>query len=107
MSTDYRFEPNVPFKKVLKKLPKGIVIEDNPKNTDTEKCLTDGSDYIWLYDCGGNASFTRWGGNDPHEMLEAIADKFKVAILSEHDEGYFTDEELAEFEAVDEAEIVG
>jgi hypothetical protein len=66
-----------------------------PGTTEHNRCLTDGTNYMWvkISSCGFFvSSITRYGGNDPQTILKAIAEEFDTDMYSEHDaefwEGY-------------------
>jgi hypothetical protein len=50
-------------------------------------CLTDGANaaWVWIEDNGVVDSLTRFGDNDPDNILEAIALMFETDIFSEHE----------------------
>ena len=67
-------------------------------STKTSRCLTDGRNYLWVYinDDGFVAGLTRYAGNSPGKILDAIADTFDTDIVSEHEPqfwGFNTEEE--------------
>jgi hypothetical protein len=55
------------------------------------KCLTDGTNFVWAYTNkkGLVTDFTRYGGNCPHEIFDAICEEFGVRIVSEHEPEFF------------------
>jgi len=95
MSTCYRCIPPLPFADFLAGLSaSGLSISDHPDATDKDVCVTDGSDFIWASTGdGSDTGFTRYGGNFGEGIIDEICEHFDVDILSEHDDGYFEDEE--------------
>jgi hypothetical protein len=55
------------------------------------RCLTDGTNFIWVIgNARGYVSFlTRYGQNDPNQILDAIAKAFECEIVSEHEPQYW------------------
>jgi hypothetical protein len=101
MSTDY-----VPLKKIrFADLIDGRLESRNvcehfvpSETTDLRRCLTDGGYYLWVYiDSEGFVGcITRYGGNAPGFILNAIADTFDTEIVSEYQPefwGFATNEE--------------
>ena len=72
-------------------------------STKKSRCLTDGRNYLWAYinDDGFVACLTRYAGNAPGKILDAIADAFDTDILSEHEPqfwGFDTEKEWNKFQ---------
>jgi hypothetical protein len=59
--------------------------------TEQKRCLTDGRNYLWVsMDDGGAVwSLTRYAGNAPGKILEAIAEAFNTDIFSEYQPQYW------------------
>jgi hypothetical protein len=99
MSTDYCPLPPIRFADLFDGRLKEVgIYEYQPQEqTSDERCLTDGRNFLWVYsDEHGSVTFTPCGGNAPQRILRAIADKFDVDIVSEHQPqywGYETEEE--------------
>jgi hypothetical protein len=98
MSTYYRFEEPIPYEKVLKELPEGVTFVKATKKELKDgmlDCLTDGENFLAIKASKGgeDTELSRFGGNDVRGIIEALMEKFEVTILSEHDEGFFDDEE--------------
>ena len=90
MSTVYRTQPGIPWSQFLANLPAFVKPAPNDDETDQQKCFTDGSNYLWAYDgVDGFVDFTRYGRNFVDDLLESVADKFGVAVLSEHHPDFF------------------
>jgi hypothetical protein len=72
------------------------------ETTDTDRCLTDGNNYLWVSvdEDGIVDTLTRWAPNGyPLYILKAIAETFDIGILSEDDPRYWgfdTEEEFWE-----------
>jgi hypothetical protein len=64
-------------------------------------CLTDGTNYMWAYSVTGEEPgdfytrtyFARYGANDVTDLINAIKEHFNIEMISEHDEGYWEEEE--------------
>ena len=101
MSTDYHLSKRVRARRLFDgRLKKFGVREDleAESSTKTSRCLTDGRNYLWVYinDDGFVAGLTRYAGNAPGKILDAIADTFDTDIVSEHEPqfwGFKTEEE--------------
>ena len=65
--------------------------------SDTERCLTDGRNYLWAYASeDGSLDIRVAGFNAPGKILGAIAEAFDAEIVSEHEPrywGFATEEE--------------
>ena len=66
-----------------------------------QKCLTDGTNFVWAYANrkGFVTDFTRYGGNSPYRIFDAICEEFGVRIVSEHEPEFFGYETYEEWEA--------
>ena|SRR5258705_12718453 len=64
---------------------------DRGQTSATQRCLTDGHNYLWLYldDDGCIKSMTRWAGNNVTDILNLIADVCDTSIWSEHEPQYW------------------
>jgi hypothetical protein len=103
MSTDY-----APFNKIRARdlfdgrLDKfGVREQLSADTTETSKCLTDGRNYLWVYinDAGFVGSITRYGGNAPRKILNAIAQAFDTDIFSEYEPQYWGFDTQEEWDA--------
>jgi hypothetical protein len=114
MSTLYRLsnrESALPKAELLSKLEEHGVREVSEaerevpaKPGDDSFILTDGTYFLWAYpdDDGRVSEFERFGGNDPTAIVDAIEGACEECVLSEHDDGYFDDEEDGEDEECEE-----
>ena len=59
--------------------------------SDTERCLTDGRNYLWVYSGsdGALSLIKRYGFNAPGRILGAIAEIFDTDIFSEYEPQYW------------------
>jgi hypothetical protein len=95
MSTNYRFTDKITvrkFKNAIKKA--GLSISKVEDKTDI--CVTDGECYLWFYSYKGEiAGCCRYGANynAADAILQPLADELKTDFISEHDEGYWEDED--------------
>jgi hypothetical protein len=103
MSTDY-----APFNKIhardlfdgrLEKF--GVREQATAEATETSKCLTDGRNYLWAYvdDAGFVSCVTRYAGNAPSKILDAIAQTFDTDIFSEYEPQYWGFDTRVEWDA--------
>lgn len=93
MSIDYRTETPITWDSFFANLPEGIEI-DTENNDAAGKCITDGTNYLWVYTGdGSDISFSKYGQNQVDDMIEAIEEKFETGILSEHHPEFFTNED--------------
>jgi len=95
MSTNYRLMVEVEvkeFKKSVANCPGLSIHKEEPENI----CVTDGTSYLHFSVNGGMVyGCDRYGNNynAQEDILDPITDDLDVAYLSEHDEGYFEDED--------------
>jgi len=93
MSTDYapfnKIRPRDLFDGRLEKF--GVREQLTDDTTETSKCLTDGRNCLWVYinDAGFVGNITRYGGNAPSKILNAIAQTFDTDIFSEYEPQYW------------------
>jgi hypothetical protein len=107
MSTDYVPSKNISFSELKTFNHMGVRVDtiDEVGNI----ILTDGTNYMWVWpniegnqdktsksDCGSISNdvylgviFTRYAGNDPTRIIEAIEDFFKVRLIAEYEEEYY------------------
>lgn len=106
MSTAYRPEPELKWTEFWKNLPSSlreeIVKPEKRKDgttsdgtTETSRCLTDGTSFVWCYTGDkdtGTVSFERYGIQATlDEILSAIEEHYEVELIDEHDERFFED----------------
>jgi hypothetical protein len=62
-----------------------------PGTTETSRCLTDGTNYMWveISKRGFVADITRYGDNDPNDILWAIDQEFEAALIDEEHPDYW------------------
>lgn len=93
MSTSYRPLGNIPFNELRKSPPGQLSEAPSPDATESSFCITDGKYFMWCYGYENNTSFERYGRNNPENILEILSEAYGVEIISEHDEGFFEEEE--------------
>jgi hypothetical protein len=100
MSTDFRSLTPIRMADLFDgRLENDGVHEHHSKEaTATQKCLTDGQNFLWVYanEKGLVSSFSRYCMNRTWRILNAIANEFDVDIVSEYEPefwGYKTKEE--------------
>jgi hypothetical protein len=105
MSTGYRTRPNIPWQEFLTNLPEGVQVSDHEKNTDTSKLITDGTSYLWCHTGDGTATgFERYGFQPQvDDLLEAIADKFEIRIVSEYEDDFWDETDKVQMDLDDYA----
>jgi hypothetical protein len=76
-------------------LPEGALGGKMPGTTEYRRCLTDGTNYMWveISSRGFVASIYCTISNDPDEILNAVAKEFDTDIISEHDVEFWEDYE--------------
>lgn len=85
MSTCFRTREKISFRQLLDNLPDGIRVDETAENNDASQCLTDGTNWVWAYTGDGTeTSFSSYGRNYAYDILDTIAQKTGVEILSEH-----------------------
>ena len=87
MSTDYHLSKRVRARRLFDGASKKVGIREDVEaesSTKMSRCLTDGRNYLWVYinDDGFVACLTRYAGNAPGKILDAIADAFDTDIVS-------------------------
>jgi hypothetical protein len=107
MSTDFRSLTPIRFADLFDgRLDDTGVYEHQPtkEQFSERKCLTDGRDFLWAYhEDDGAASFTCYRLHAPQRILRAIAEKFDVDIVSEHEPEYWGFETIEEWDAAERA----
>jgi len=102
MSTNYRFDKELNKNELLKSLKKiGVVEHKTEQSSDNSFCISDGENYMWCYnnEDGVIYGYCRYGGNyDAEEFLAHVANDLQIEYLSEHDDGFWEDEDEDEYE---------
>lgn len=103
MSTCYRLEGSFTKSQVLSAGNKhGIVERIHGDTSNTKFLLTDGECYLWAYcnEDGTDVDFCRYGANyaAAENILAPIAEELRTGYLSEHDDGFFEDDEVQDEE---------
>ena len=101
MSTDYSLFKKVTANALFDGRLEKFGVREHVKPDETTKdrrCLTDGRNYLWVYidDAGFVSCLSRYGGNAPAKILNAIAEAFDTDIFSEYQPqfwGFDTQEE--------------
>jgi hypothetical protein len=103
MSTDYCLEKKIPAADVLdgRLMAFGVREQMSENTTEASKCLTDGRNYIWFYidDDGAVSCLSRYGGNVPSKILQAIATIFDTDIFSEYEPQFWGFDSQEEWDA--------
>jgi hypothetical protein len=62
-----------------------------PGTTEHSRCLTDGKNFMWveISNRGFVADITRYGGNDPNDILWAIDQEFEAGLIDEEHPDYW------------------
>lgn len=109
MSADWR--PLVPI--AISDLLDGRLEEFNvyevqqPATPDSRvRQLTDGSNFLWVFvsEQGFVSCLTRYGSNDPNQILGAIDDAFNAQLVSEHEPQFWGFDSYEEWTAWEESE---
>jgi len=106
MSTGYRFDESVSVESFLAAVKKtGLEVHtpsDKDEVSEDKICITCGEYYLWFYinSDGLISDNCRYGGNyDAQEtILDVLSEELDIGYLSEHDEGYFDDEDFEDDE---------
>lgn len=99
MSTCYRFEPALSLADFRAGFPKlaehGIQAVETPQdNGKIATQLKNGEHYLEYYTGDEtDVGLERWGLNRADLFIDTLAEVYDRNVLSEHDEGYFEDEE--------------
>jgi hypothetical protein len=72
-----------------------------PETTESERCLTDGRNYLWVYidKDGFIGCLSRYGGNCPQKILAAVAEAFETDIVSEYQPQFWEFDTQEEWDA--------
>lgn len=97
MSTSYRPLDDISidaFKDAVEELGLKIYHKDGVEEPG-HFAITDGEQYMWCYHDGKQVhDFGRYGANyGASDFLDQIGEALGVEIISEHDDGYFEEEE--------------
>jgi hypothetical protein len=106
MSTCYRFTEDFTKEQVLEAMSKvGLTIAPSKDADSSQFLITDGKSYLWAYndDSTGNVDFCRYGANYDAEdtILAPLAEELDTEYLSEHDDGFFEEDEDEEIDEGD------
>jgi hypothetical protein len=100
MSTDYRLGKKVCTRDLFGGQLENFGVREKVTSDTSElkRCLTDGRNYLWVYiaDDGFVSCLSRYGGNAPGKIINAIAEAFETEIFSEYEPqfwGFATQEE--------------
>lgn len=101
MSTGYRLfnrESALPKAELLSKLgPLGVREAQDAEATDDRFPISDGTNYLWCFagEDGRIADFASFGDlrNNPERICDALEEVCEDVMLSEHDEGFYEDED--------------
>lgn len=102
MSTCYRFDPALSLADFQAGFPKlaehGIQAVETPQdNGKTATQLKSGEHYLEYYTGDEtDVGLERWGLNRADLFVETLEEIYDRTLLSEHDEGFFTDEDEEE-----------
>ena len=117
MSTDFVSGKHIPFSKIKNFKYNGVKVDEIDEYGNV--ILTDGDNYLWVFPNADfetisfenyyepevessfhyeGAVFTRYGGNDPTMIIEAIETFFDVSLVSEYQDEY--DEIITKRQAV-------
>lgn len=105
MSTAYRPEPELSWVSFWEKVPSSLREEivkpedssGTANTTETSRCLTDGSSFLWVYTgdpVTGTVSFERYGSQSTIlDIIGTIEEHYDVELISEHDDRFFEGQE--------------
>jgi len=106
MSTDYVPDKNISFSEIITFNHNGVKVHEINENGNI--LLTDGTYFLWAYQGAEietysnvkdgselvshnhyeGVMFTRYGGNNPDRIIEAIQEFFSVRLISEYEDEY-------------------
>jgi len=101
MSTNYKPSEDVSFDKLRKDIENinGVSIKDNDETSEDQFCITDDENYLWCYRIGrDDVEFARYGSSYVDEILDILSNHLAVDIISEHDEGFWEEEDFEQIE---------
>src|SRR5262245_33091914 len=89
MSTDFALSKKVSAHDLFGERLKNLGIREHirPCTCETDRCLTDGTNYLWvsITEDGFVALLSRYGANAPSKILSAIREAFDTEIYSEYE----------------------
>lgn len=106
MSIDFVPDRNIPFSKIETFNHKGVMVDRIDNGC---VLLTDGTNYMWVYPGVGTETsknsnenyldfksenpykgimFSRYAGNNPIKIIEAVEDHFNVRLICEYEDEY-------------------
>jgi hypothetical protein len=87
MSTTYYFSgpgKRPEYKSLIKKLKDRGIVEQCGSGSKTEKCLTDGDNFLWAFvENGIITCFERYGTNTVEDILTLISSVTELEIIDE------------------------
>jgi len=96
MATAWITDPPIPSEELRKAKIPGLSQHLDDEGEDY--AWTDGKNYMWVYEASGNAVYQVMGANEVQGIQRAISKQFKVKWISEHDEGFWDEDDLEESE---------
>ena len=103
ISTDYILSHQVSARELFdgRLENSGIREQVSPETHESTRCLTDGRNYLWvdITEDGLVGCLTRYGANDPSNILSAIAETFDCQIFSEYVPQYWGFDTQQEWDA--------
>lgn len=85
MSTAYRPETPVSWDDFFCKLPENIWIYEKADNGSYQRCLTDGTNYLWVFTMNfEKVFFEKYGKNYADDIVASLENALGVRILNEH-----------------------
>jgi hypothetical protein len=103
MSTDFILNKTVSARDLfggdLEKF--GVREHIRPDTSERSRCLTDGRNYLWVYiaENGFVGCLSRYAGNAPGKILDAIAEAFETEIFSEYEPQFWSFDTKEEWDA--------
>ncbi len=106
MSINFVPDRNIPFSEIKTFNHKGVTVD---RIEDGSVLLTDSTNFMWVYqadetvaskksnenylDCKSENTykgmmFSRYAGNDPIKIIEAVEDHFNVRLICEYEDDY-------------------
>jgi len=96
MSTAWITDPPIPYNELKSTKFQGL---SQHYSDEGDFALTDGKNYLWVYDTDdGNAVYEVYGElqNKIEGIQSVLTKKFKVEWISEHDPGFWDENEVEE-----------
>lgn len=91
MSTNFMTEVSIPMSEMFdgRLLVYGIHQEVVPEQTTSDqRCLADGTNYVWVYGDTHVELMTRYAGNAASFIVGAISECFSTVVYSENEPQY-------------------